>query len=91
MEILCVFVFLWVVSIMIYRTYIKFSILRRHKQLIDKLSVDRFLLYVPEISPLGELKTSNDLVLRKIYKTIASYKILFWGGFVIVFTIFMLI
>ena len=89
MEIFGIFVFFWVISIIIYRTYIRFSVLRKHKLLIDKLNADHLLLYIPEISPLRELKTSDDLLLKKIYKTIKSYKVLFWGGFVIVFTVFM--
>ncbi|MGN0739703.1 MAG: hypothetical protein ACI4LX_05990 [Treponema sp.] len=77
------FILLWVFCIIIYRTYIRVFVFSKYKSLIEKLNIDRFLLYIPEISPLSELKKSDDLLLKRIYKVVSAYKILFWGGFII--------
>ena len=79
-----IFVLIWVICIAIYRTYIRLFVLRKYNSLIERLSIDRILLYIPEISPLSELKNSNDQLLKKIYKTIFTYKIIFWSGFIII-------
>lgn len=85
------FILLWVVCIIIYRTYIRIFVFRKYKSLLEKLSIDRLLLYIPEISPLSELKKSDDAFLKRIYKVMSAYKVLFWGGFIISFLLFHLL
>lgn len=50
---------------MVYRTYIRLFVLRKYKSLIEKMSIDRLLLFVPEISPLNELKNADNPDMKK--------------------------
>ena len=90
MEIFGIFVLIWALCIMIYRTYIRFKIFVKYKILIEELSIDRLLLFIPEIAPLKELKQSNNSNLLKIYKIIRVYKSIFWIGFIIIYCVLLL-
>lgn len=87
MERLGIFILIWGLCIIIYRTYIQLNILRKYKSLIAELSIDRLLLFIPEITPLKELRQSKDPCASKIYKVIHIYKYIFWIGFLIAFTV----
>lgn len=85
-----VYIFVWVGIIIVFRTFIQISVLTKYKSLINELSIDRLFLFIPEITPLKELKQSQDINILKIYTVIRSYKFIFWLGFVITFIILML-
>lgn len=51
--------------------------------MIKELSIDRILLFIPEIAPLKELKQSENNYLLMIYKVIRIYKYMFWTGLLI--------
>lgn len=82
MEKFGIFIFAWGWCIMVYSTYIRLFVLRKYKSLIEKMSIDRLLLFVPEISPLNELKNADNPDMKKIYRIIHRYKIIFWAGFI---------
>ena len=87
MEKFGIFILIWGLCIIIYRTYIRLNIFRKYKSLIAELSIDRLLLFIPEITPLKELRQSENLYVSKIYKIIRIYKYIFWIGFFIALTV----
>ena len=87
MERFGIFILIWGLCIIIYRIYIRLNIFRKYKFLIAGLSIDRLLLFIPEITPLKELRQSENLYVSKIYKIIRIYKYIFWIGFFIVLTV----
>lgn len=87
MEKFGIFILIWGLCIIIYRIYIRLNIFRKYKFLIAGLSIDRLLLFIPEITPLKELRQSENLYVSKIYKIIRIYKYIFWIGFFIVLTV----
>ena len=87
MEKFGIFILIWGLCIIIYRIYIRLNIFRKYKFLIAGLSIDRLLLFIPEITPLKELRQSENLYVSKIYKIIRIYKYIFWIGFFIALTV----
>ena len=87
MERFGIFILIWGLCIIIYRTYIRLNIFRKYKFLIAELNIDRLLLFIPEITPLKELRQSENLYVSKIYKIIRIYKYIFWIGFFIALTV----
>ena len=87
MEKFGIFILIWGLCIIIYRIYIRLNIFRKYKFLIAELSIDRLLLFIPEITPLKELRQSENLYVSKIYKIIRIYKYIFWIGFFIALTV----
>jgi len=81
MEYFGLFILLWLITIAIFRFTIQILVLKKYKVLIAELSIDRLLLFVPEICPLNELAKSRNVVLNKAYKIIMAYKFIFWIGF----------
>ena len=55
MERFGIFILIWGLCIIIYRTYIRLNIFRKYKFLIAELNIDRLLLFIPEITPLRVL------------------------------------
>ena len=90
MEKFGIFMLIWGLCIIIYRTYIRFTIFVKYKTLIEELSIDRMLLFIPEIAPLKQLKQSNNSNLLRIYKIIWVYKFVFWIGLIITLVVLML-
>lgn len=90
MEKFGIFILIWGLCIIIYRTYIRFTIFAKYKTLIEELSIDRMLLFIPEIAPLKQLKQSNNSNLLRIYKIIWVYKFVFWIGLIITLVVLML-
>ena len=87
MERFGIFILIWGLCIIIYRTYIQLNTFRKYKFLIAELSIDRLLLFIPEITPLKELRQSENPYVSKIYKIIRIYKYIFWIGFFIALTV----
>ena len=92
MERLGIFVLIWSIVVISYRSFVKIVVLSKYKILIDKLNIDRLLLFIPEITPIKELK--NHEKLKNLYKILKFYKYIFWCGFafilicVIIFAIY---
>ena len=87
MERFGIFILIWGLCIISYRTYIQLNTFRKYKSLIAGLSIDRLLLFIPEITPLKELLQSENPYVSKIYKIIRIYKYIFWIGFLIAFIV----
>ena len=87
MEKFGIFILIWGLCIIIYRIYIRLNIFRKYKFLIAGLSIDRLLLFIPEITPLKELRQSENPYVSKIYKIIRIYKYICWIGFLIAFIV----
>lgn len=87
MERFGIFILIWGLCIISYRTYIQLNTFRKYKFLIAELSIDRLLLFIPEITPLRELRQSGNPYISKMYKVIRIYKYIFWLGFLIAFTV----
>ena len=92
MERLGIFVLIWPIVVVFYRSFIKIFVLSKYKMLIDKMNIDRLLLFMPEITPIRELKNHEQL--KKLYKILNLYKYIFWCGLtfilicIIIFTIY---
>jgi len=89
MEKLGLLILVWVICIMIFRTYIRLYVLKKYSFFLEKLSIDRLLLFLPEIFPLKDIKYTQDLLLKKIYRLIFLYKFIFWVVFLFIFIILM--